>query len=461
MKDIRRNILTVGIIIGIVFFMIAGYLLYDVVMFSGRWIGNAHNPRLRDMRSNVIPGSIYDKNGIELAGSTFGHRTYTQDDAIRLSTCHLIGDTYGFSPMGIEMTQGVWLLGFNEGLVDRIQRLLLNDTAHGNDITLTIDASLCTYIKNKLAGYSGAVAIIDYKTGEVLSMVSTPCFDPATINPHLANGGASQKSLVNRVIQGQYSPGQIFNIITASAAIENLNIGDKDFNCMGTYKIDDEIIPCKKAHHAQTFEEALMNQCESAIAGLGVEVGAKKLQKACNNLGFNYQFMFNDIVLYESKINLNSLTSKYDLAQASIGRHNVLTTPMHMTMLFGAIANGGKMNNLKLIKYIEGVEASENEIMLRKSFNYSVAKKLDEVLKQNVLKGSARSAKLLDYTVCGYSTEVISLDEEEPSISWFCGYLKDKEFPYAITVLIEDYDKDIDSLERLSADILKETTKNK
>jgi peptidoglycan glycosyltransferase len=290
-------------------------------------------------------------------------------------------------------------------------------------------------------------------------MVSTPAFDPAKINPHVANGDAVEKSLINRAIQAHYSPGELFNIITASAAIDNFNLTDKDFYCMGTYKVGNEIIPCKKVHKEQTFEEVLLNQCECAVAKLGVEVGAKNLQKACNDIGFNYQFMFSDIVLYESFINLHSLTSKYDLAEASIGRYNVQTTPMHMAMIFGAIANNGKMNNLKLIKKIEGVEeGSRNELPLRKSFSYKAAKKLDEVLAQNVLEGSSQSAKLEDYTVCGYSAEVESKNEDEPQLSWVCGYLKNSEYPYAIAILIEDYDKDIDSLEKLSATILHKTT---
>lgn len=462
MKDIRRNIITVGIIISIIFLFVGSYLLYDVVMFSGRWIGNAHNPRLRDMRGHVMPGSIYDKNGVELAGSSFGHRAYPEDESLRLSTCHLVGDTYGFSPMGVEMTQGAWLLGFNESLYDRIKRLLLNDTAHGNDITLTIDSELCKFINKQLGSNSGTVVVLNYKTGDILAMVSTPSFDPAEINPHVANGGAAEKSLINRAIQAHYSPGQLFNIITASAAIEHVDLSDRDFYCMGTYKVDDKIIPCKKVHKEQTFEEVLLNQCECSVAKLGVNIGAKNLQKACNNIGFNYQFMFSDIVLYESYINLNSLTSKYDLAEASIGRHDTLTTPMHMAMIFGAIANGGKMNNIKLIKEIEGIDkSSRNKPNLRKSFSYEVARKLDEILEQNVLKGSVKNAKLLDDTVCGYSAEVKSKNEEEPQLSWFCGYLKSNEHPYAIATLIEDYEKDIDSLEKLSATILQKTTKKR
>jgi peptidoglycan glycosyltransferase len=361
--------------------------------------------------------------------------------------------------MGIEMTQGAWLLGLNENIDDRIERLLLNDTAHGNDITLTIDSELCKFINKQLDSNSGTVVILNYKTGEILAMVSTPAFDPIHIDPHKANGGAGEKSLINRALQAHCSPGQLFNIITASVAIEHYELGEMSFDCKGTYKIDNEIIACKKVHKEQTFEEILLNQCECSIAQLGVDMGVKNIQKACKNIGFNYQFMFSDIVLHESSINLNSLTSKYNLAKASIGRHDTMITPMHMAMIYGSIANNGKMNDIKLVKKIDGEdETSRNKSNFRKSFSYKAAYKLDKILEQNVIKGSAKSAGLLDYTVCGYSAVVQSKNEDEPQLSWFCGYLKDNEYPYAIATVIEDYDKDIDSLEKLSATILQKIT---
>lgn len=457
MRDIRRNIATIGIVLITMFVILAGYFIYDVLMFSGRWISSAYNPRLKEMRSTVIPGSIYDINKMELAGTTIGHRTYIDDSDIRLATSHIIGDIYGFSPMGVETTQGAWLLGYNEGLIDRIKRVLVSETAHGSDITLTIDAKLNEYINSNIKDYQAAVAIINYKNGEIIAMSSTPTFDLRDIDVSLNNGGVQEESLVNRVIQGQYLPGKLFHIVTASAAMQYLDLSGREFNCQGSYKIDDKIITCNKTHGIQTFEEVLINSCDCAIAQLGVEIGTKNLQRSAEKLGFNYQFMFDDIVLYESKISLNSLTSQYNLAKSAIGSYNIAVTPMHMAMLFGAIANGGKIESLILLDEIESYEKSNYSKNIRKSFDYAIAEKLDEILEENIASGNAQYIGLKDYTVSGMSAKVINEDEDRTILTWFAGYIKDDKYPYAIALLIEDYDKGLVEIERLSVKILNET----
>ena len=100
MKELKKNITIVLIIFVVLFTLLAGYYIYDVLMYSGRWISSAYNPRLRERRSSVIPGSIYDANGLVLAGSSHDRRTYIGDDETRLAACHAVGDIYGFSPAG-------------------------------------------------------------------------------------------------------------------------------------------------------------------------------------------------------------------------------------------------------------------------------------------------------------------------------------------------------------------------
>ena len=447
MKELRKNIAVVLIIFLCLFTLLAGYFLYDALIYSGRWISSAYNPRLRERRTSVIPGSIYDKNGLELAGSSHDKRTYISDDDLRLSVSHVIGDIYGFSPLGVETTQGAWLLGFNEDMVQRISRVLLGETAHGNDLTLTIDAELNLYIAQQLEGYRGAATVINYQTGEILAMVSLPEFDLKQIDVNLKHGGADEESLVNRALQFRYPPGEIFKVVTAAAAMEYLDLSNRTFACKGSYFTEDGSISCDELHGDQTFEQAVSNFCSSTFAQLSVEIGAAKLQRTAQKLGFNYQFLFSDLAVYDSQISLNSLTSEYDLAYAGLGEYDVAVTPIHMAMLYGAIANGGKIVPLKLLENIEDVDMSKRSDTLRKSFDYAVADKLNDILKDS------EPIIVEDVLLLGSCAEVRKKTEEYNKVSWYAGYSDNKDCPYSIAIAMEDYYKDADSLKLIAENI--------
>ena len=447
MKELKKNI-TVALAVFITLFtLLAGYYLYDVTMYSGRWISSAYNPRLKERRSSVIPGSIFDKNGLELAGSSHDERTYIQNDDIRLSSCHVVGDIYGFSPLGAETTQGAWLLGFNESLTERIKRILLGETAHGSDLTLTLDARLNSEIAEMFGAYRGAAVVLNYKTGEILAMVSLPEFDLREIDVNEQHGGADEKALPNRALQASYVPGEVFKVVTAAAAMEYLDLSGRTFACKGSYFTEDGNILCDRLHGEQTFEEAVANYCESTLARLSVEVGPKKLKRTAESLGFNLQFLFGDTVLYESEIVLGSLAAEYDLAMTGLGEYNISVTPMHMAMLYGAIPNGGKLPSLKLISDIEGVDMEKRNDTFRKSFEYAIAEKLDEILRAD------DPIETYDFSVYGVSSEVFYETEEYRKLSWYAGYSDGEDCPYSIVIVMENYYNDIGNVKEMAKDI--------
>lgn len=447
MKELKKNITVILIIFIALFALLTGYFSYDVMMYSGRWISSEYNPRLRERRSSVIPGSIYDKNGLELAGSSHSKRTYINEDNIRLSVCHVIGDIYGFSPMGVETTQGAWLLGFNEGLEDRIKRVLLSETAHGSDLTLTIDAKLNSEIADIMQDYRGSAVLLNYKTGEILAMVSLPEFDLRQIDVSELHGGAEENSLVNRALQVRYTPGAIFEVLSAAAAMEYLDLADRTFVCKGSFYTEEGTVSCPVLHGEQTFEDAVANFCQSTIAQLSVEIGFKNLQKTAERLGFNFQFLFSDLALYESYISLNSLTSDYDLASAGLGEYNITVTPMHMAMIYGAIANEGKIVPLKLISDIEGIDMSKRNENIRKSFDYAIAAKLNDILRES------DTIEIDNVLISGVCAEVKKETENYDKLSWYVGYSDDEIHPYVIAIVLEDYDKKISNVKEIVRNI--------
>lgn len=96
----------------------------------------------------------------------------------------------------------------------------------GHTVALTLDSSLCVTAYEALAGRKGAVLVSNYKTGEILCMASGPSIDPSS------DGDVPDGAYINRCINGSFTPGSIFKLITSAAAIENIkDIDSRRFTC--------------------------------------------------------------------------------------------------------------------------------------------------------------------------------------------------------------------------------------
>ncbi|MCX7773348.1 MAG: penicillin-binding transpeptidase domain-containing protein, partial [Clostridia bacterium] len=109
---------------------------------------------------------------------------------------------------------------------------LWNDTGKEKmNVKLTLDYHMQQIVEESMDRMvdKGAVVILDILTGDILAMASRPSFDPSNINPSLTD---QNQPLYNRAL-GAYTPGSIFKIVTAAAALEKDISPDQTYNCPG------------------------------------------------------------------------------------------------------------------------------------------------------------------------------------------------------------------------------------
>lgn len=294
-----------------------------------------------------------------LAGSDAdGNRVYQQDETARRAVSHVIGDTRGGVTNGIDSFLARYVYGFELTLFEEMGPLLQGEKRRGDDITLTIDNALCAYIATQFpAGMSGAVVVMNYKTGEVLAELSFPNFDPIGID-YKYSGRAV---FVNNAVQLLKAPGSTFKIVTAAAALKNkasislwnyvcdgaLAVGDRNVTCAGTNLGEQKRNP----HGTVTLETALVKSCNSAFARLALDIGDKKLKETAENFGFNDNFLFSDIVV-ENSVYPTENRTELEIAWTGAGQSQLLATPMHMCMIAAAVANDGVMMEPLLVQSI-------------------------------------------------------------------------------------------------------------
>lgn len=173
MKNITKRAYVIYALI-CAFFVGLGILMYSFIAHGGEWASNRINRHVFTNRQLTTAGTIYDRNGAVLVESKNGERVFNSDRAVRLSTLHVVGDSQGYISTGVQTLYRPSLIGYN--FVDGVYNSVKSNNK--NDIVLTIDADVSKAAWNAMNGKKGTVGVYNYKTGEVICMVSAPSFDP-------------------------------------------------------------------------------------------------------------------------------------------------------------------------------------------------------------------------------------------------------------------------------------------
>ena len=444
MKKLRQNLRVVTALLLSLLIVAGTYCFYSVTTYGGRWFATSTNTRLASQKKQVVAGDIADRTGLVLACTVDGKRTYPRYTGLRKAVAHVVGDNRGFVSHGAETFMASYLLGFKASATERAKQLFSGGETRGDDIALTIDAELCAYASSLITPFvGGAVVVINYKTGEILCSTSWPSFDPRNMTAAL-NASSGEASLLNRATQGMYSPGSTFKIVTMASALSNFSDAQtRLFNCTGRLDVvNTTVTEAGGAVHGQnTLQTAFAKSCNSAFSTLAMELGASRLRWTASDFGFNENFLFSDLIVYNSVFPSGRL-SKDQLAWNGIGQGTVQVTPLHMAMIAGAIGNGGNMMELRLLLSATGAQGNARALpgarVYKRCCNETVAAAVKDAMIECVQSGTGKQAQIKGYTVAGKTGSAETSDNKSVRTdAWFAGFVDDPEHPLAIAVVLE------------------------
>ena len=153
--------------------------------------------------------------------------------------------------------------------------------------------------------------------------------------------------------------------------------------------------------------------------------------------------------------------NRLSLAWTGIGQHKDLVNPCAMMVYMGAIANGGKTANPKIIDSVQfsnGLPASlPFKTKTEELINEETAKKLAAMMKNNV-ESNYGASNFPGLDICAKSGTAEASKAARPH-AWFTGFLRDKDHPYAFIVLVENSGFGSDVAGRVANTVLQEAIK--
>lgn len=449
MKLIRKNIRRIAVCLCALFVLLAGYGAFSISTYGNRWFASSANRFARKQKSNVIAGDILDRNGIILATTADGSRVYHQDTQIRRAVVHVVGDPGNNVNNGAEAFLGTYLYGFHMSFAERLGYALRGELRKGDDVKLTVDSRLAAYAASIFpAGKSGAIVVMNYKTGEVITEQSFPNFDPQQITSGVK--ADPQKPFYNRAIQGLYTPGSTFKIVTTASALENFSdAATYAFQCTGQLQAGTRLITDagtdlaagKITQHGQlNLKRAFQVSCNNTFAQLSLLLGDQSLRKTAEAFGFNDNFLFRDLVVENSSYPLEN-RNEGEIAWTGAGQSALTASPLHMCMIASAVANDGIMMEPRLVISAVSQKGDIHTNFSAKAYKKPLTKEnaviLQEYMRSVVTSGTGTAAAIPGVKVCG-KTGSAEMDTQEDTNAWFVGYLDEEKSPYAIAIVVED-----------------------
>ena len=378
----------------------------------------------------------------------------------------------------------------------RIKQVSTNDGLKGKTFRTTLDFEIQKTSSDALENVSGAVCVMDIYNGDVISMVSSPNFNPNSFVHGVKDKEWEKikknidKPMINKAISGLYPPGSTIKTLTALSALENDVVSPNlKIKCDGYIDFYGEKFHCwkKGGHGVLNLKGAIKRSCDIYFYEVARKLGVDRLSKTAEMFGLGKKVLenFNEEkvgVVPNTKWKLNQIGKNWYLGEtlhAGIGQGYFLSTPLQLCLMTAQLANGGfkikprvivdkddQANNLQ--KYLDFRKKNPNSLNSIDSqvFNFNLTPLFRNQENINFIKdamyaasnevggtsyssrhkdkkfmfaGKTGSSQIKRFTEAQREAEIKQTDitYKERDHAWFVAFAPVKDPKYAISVLVE------------------------
>ena len=324
---------------------------------------------------------------------------------------------------------------------------------HGQDIKLTIDASLQIALYEQFQEDKSCSVAMNPYTGEVLALVSTPSYDNNDFIMGLSSeqwtalNDHEDKPMYNRFRQ-VWCPGSTFKPITAAVGLESGAIDPmEDYGNVGLSWQKDASwgsyhVTTLHAYEPVILENALIYSDNIYFAKAALKIGSEEMESSLTGLGFNEELPF-EIKMAESQYsNTEGIETEIQLADSGYGQGQVLVNPLHMACIYSAFCNEGNVIKPYLVYQNEAIA----EYWIPGAFSNETASRVLEGTKKvvNDSNGTGYAAHRDDILLAGKTgTAEIKASKDDTSgteLGWFAIFTAEDtvERPILIISMVED-----------------------
>ena len=236
----------------------------------------------------------------------------------------------------------------------------------GQDLYLTVDAELQRKAIERFGDESGAAVVMDVESGDILSFVSTPAFDPNDFVNGISQADYDllrfndRSPLYHKAYDGTYPPGSTYKMVVATAALEAGVIDPEErIYCPGHYRFGRNTWHCWKrgGHGPVNMHEAIKQSCDVYFYEVSRRLGIERLAEVGKKFGFGQRWELgltggrsgvvpNDAWKREAR---GEPWFEGETLNIGIGQGQMSTSPLQLALMTARIAAEGRVITPKII----------------------------------------------------------------------------------------------------------------
>jgi penicillin-binding protein A len=441
----------------LLFALLVGMTSWNSVINAEEYRTNALNARPQIEQARVHRGAIRARDNTLLA------RSVRRDDSLYERRyppqAQLFAQVIGYDFLrigraGLERSRNDALAGERSELRSVVDQLR-GRRQEGDSIVTNLDPDAQRVAREALGGRKGAVVAIEPATGKVRVMVSTPTYDPNSVDEpgvyrRLTSDDANSP-LVNRATQAGYPPGSTFKVVTAAAALDGGGF-TPNTTVVGRSPTIVSGAPLRNFGNQQygaiPLTEALTKSVNTVWAQVAERVGNARMAEYMRRFGLESdppmdypdgQMLPSGV--YDGGKLLSAGSERVDIGRVGIGQERLRVTPLQMATIAATIANDGVRMKPRLTSRVVDVDGRTVDRIeperARRVMSASAARQLNDMMSNVVREGTGTAAALQGIEVAGKTgTAELNIEQRinQPS---FIGFAPRNRPRIAIAVSLE------------------------
>ncbi|MFE4500714.1 peptidoglycan D,D-transpeptidase FtsI family protein [Rhodococcus sp. NPDC056743] len=365
-----------------------------------------------------------------------------------------------YGSTGLERTEDPILNGSDNRLFSqRFFDLVSGRDPRGGNVVTTLNPAMQQVAYDQLTskGYTGSVVAIEPSTGRILTMVSTPSYDPNLLAGH--DGAETTKAwdelnadpadpLVNRAISQTYPPGSTFKVITTSAALTNGATPEDQLTAAPQITLPGTSTTLENyngstcgSNPTASLRDAFARSCNTAFVELGIKDGADAIKDEAKAFGIGPNTPAIPLSVADSTV--GDIPDDAALGQTSIGQRDVAVTPLENAVIAATVANGGVRMAPNLISQLQAPDLTElsapSPVSMGQAISPTVAATLTDLMigSENFTGGEGKIPGVQIASKTGTAEHGVN-PRETPPHAWYIAFAPAQNPTVAVAVIVEN-----------------------
>lgn len=327
----------------------------------------------------------------------------------------------------------------------------------GKDVHLTLNATLCQTLYDQLGEDKGLAVAMNMKTGEILSLVSTPSYNPnefvagITTSSWDALNSDEDLPLYNRYTS-TWVPGSVFKPVTAAIGLEKGTIDPNAVSASNglSWQKDSSwgslFVTTLETYGDVTLQKALAYSDNIYFAQAALNLGRDAFVDGLTTVGFGENMPFTMGLGTSTYGTLADTADEILVANSGYGQGEMLVNPVHLASIYSAFMNDGNMLKPYLVSNageLGGEETAPGTYWKTGVFSAETASTINEDLRTVITEGTGIQAQAAGITLAGKTgTAEIKASQDDTTgteLGWFAAYeIDNANDPILILMMVED-----------------------